>query len=369
MKKIIICISTILLSVLYISCGKGERPEDTFSSNQIHVDFTRFDTEDRINLPADGKELFGSPVEIVTTQDYIAILDMVQSPWIAIFDKESMNLLGRIAPEGRGPGESINPGKLLPLSKDNTIWLFDGLMQRFQLFDIEAALAAKEADSFYEPERTFILIDSLRGSRDPSITHTGLFATTTYSHDDCRYFYFDENPQIVQKVGQLPPPQKDWPEQGGKAYFPIGATYYNAKLATHPKKDWVVVGYSNTDVIEIYKEGNLKQRVRGPEQVEIEKAIVEEVKGIYTSTTSEKTQFTYLYLQAHGDYIFAAYQGKDSEQILHLHVFDWDGKPVKRLAFDREVSAFWAEETSKNVFQAYVVDGEEGMLNKIELKI
>ena len=86
MKKIINCISTILLSVLYISCGKGERPEDTFSSNQIHVDFTRFDTEDRINLPADGKELFGSPVEIVTTQDYIAILDMVQSPWIAIFD-------------------------------------------------------------------------------------------------------------------------------------------------------------------------------------------------------------------------------------------------------------------------------------------
>ena len=181
----------------------------------------------------------------------------------------------------------------------------------------------------------------------------------------------DLSKDLSQIIGlaNLPPPQKDWPEQGGKAYFPIGATYYNAKLATHPKKDWVVVGYSNTDVIEIYKEGHLKQRVRGPEQVEYEQAIVEEVKGIYTSTTSEKTQFTYLYLQAHGDYIFAAYQGKDSEQILHLHVFDWDGKPVKRLAFDQEVSAFWAEETSKNVFQAYVVDGEEGMLNKIELKI
>ncbi|MEL6134093.1 MAG: hypothetical protein AAFR59_12080, partial [Bacteroidota bacterium] len=75
------------------------------------------------------------------------------------------------------------------------------------------------------------------------------------------------------------------------------------------------------------------------------------------------------YLQAHGDYIFTAYQGRDTEQIFHFHVFDWDGKPVKRLIFDREVSAFWAEEISKDLFQTYIVDGEEGLLNKIELKL
>ena len=340
---------------------------DALSSEKVDMSFTEFQEERSIVLPEAGFDFVGNPTWLLATQDYLLVLDTYNAPHLTVLRKDDLTLVGKMIVEGKGPGEALNPGKIIRAAGSNSLWLFDGLMQRFQLFDVEEALAALEVEEAYDPPKMFILSDSLRGSVDPDLISDSLFVTTSFTFDDCRFFYLDQNPQLVSKVGVLPPSLDEWPEQGEKAYFPIAPMYYQAKLATHPLKDWVAVGYFDTDVLEIYKDGVLTRKIRGPENFEIEKQIVEQAEGIYAAIGTSETKEAYLRIQANEDFIYTLFIGTMDSRRNHLHLFDWDGRPIQKLTFNHEIGGFYIEKQRENTYTLYVSDQETGLVGKISL--
>ncbi len=339
------------------------------STGEVDMRFDKFLVEENIAVPKDGVPFLGMVFGISSTQDYLLVRDLTQAPFVTVYDKASLDSLGKIIPNGKGPGESLNPGKLLPVAGTNTFWLFDGMMQRFQLFDVASALAMSQSGDSYEPLRDFTLMDSLRGSNDPDIVSDSLFVTPSLTFDDCRFFYFDPAPHLLRKVGKLPPPQSNWPKQGEKAHFSIAASYYIAKLATHPQKDWVAVAYVNTDVLEIYKEGTLVRRIQGPEDIEVQKEIREEQRGLYLAQNSQETQTTYLQVHSTDQYIFGQYRGENADQSRTIFVFDWEGRPIKKLLLDQDFSVCWIEESKEKTCVLYVALSETGVIVRIPLDI
>ncbi|MEL6135452.1 MAG: BF3164 family lipoprotein, partial [Bacteroidota bacterium] len=311
----------------------------------------------------------GMTFGISSTKDYVLIRDLTQDPFVAVYDKNTLDFVGKMIPNGKGPGESLNPGKVLPIEGTNTFWLFDGMMQRFQLFDIEAALAAQRRNILYQPTREFILVDTLRGSNDPDIINDSLFVTPSLVFSDCRFFYFDQQPRLISKVGKLPESKSNWPKQSAEAHFSIAATYYQAKLATHPKKDWVAVTYFNTDILEIYKGRKLIRKISGPEGIEIEKALTEESQGIYLALNTEDTRSTYLRVHGTEAYIFTQYQGKHKDRANVIYVYDWEGRPVQALTLNQDFTTFWVEETGSGAYIVYVSLSETGVITRFSLEI
>ncbi|MEL6697003.1 MAG: BF3164 family lipoprotein [Bacteroidota bacterium] len=340
---------------------------DVSSPKEVEVRFTGFQEEKSIVLPEEGFDFIGNPTALLSTQDYLLVLDTYNAPHLTILKKDDLTLLGKMIFEGKGPGEALNPGKMIRAKRSNSFWLFDGLMQRLQLFDVEAALAALEAEEVYDPPRIVLLKDSLRGSVDPDLISDSLFVTTTFTFDDCRFFCFDQAPQLIAKVGVLPPSLSEWPEQGVKAYFPIAPMYYQAKLATHPLKNWVAVGYFDTDVLEIYKNEVLTRRITGPEGFEIEKQIVEQAEGIYAAIGTSETKEAYLRMQANEDFIYTLFIGTVDNRRNRIHIFDWEGRPVQKLLFNHELGGFYMEKQGEDTYMLYVSDQETGKVGKIPL--
>ncbi|MEO1416094.1 MAG: BF3164 family lipoprotein, partial [Bacteroidota bacterium] len=312
-------------------------------------------------------DFIGKASKLLATKDYLLVLDTYNAPHLTVLKKEDLTLLGKMIFEGKGPGEALNPGKMIRAKGPNSFWLFDGLMQRFQLFDVEAALAASEAEEVYDPPRIVLLKDSLRGSVDPDLISDSLFVTTSFTFDDCRFFCFDQIPRLVAKVGELPPSLSEWPKQGAKAYFPIAPMYYQAKLATHPSQNWVAVGYFDTDVLEIYKDGVLTRKIRGPENFEIEKQIVEQAEGIYAAIGTSETKEAYLRMQAIEDFIYTLFIGTIDNRRNHIHIFDWEGRPVQKLVFNHELGGFYMEKQGEGTYMLYFSDQETGKVGKIPL--
>ncbi|MEL6696996.1 MAG: BF3164 family lipoprotein [Bacteroidota bacterium] len=360
----------IILFVLILAGCEQESAHKISTDNQI-ISFSNFDQVDRITLQERGIEIIAYPAELVATKDYLALIDINagSNPWVQVFDKKTLEPVGKIVPQGKGPGEALNPGRLLPIGSTNSFWVFDGLMQRFQQFDVEAALLAMQMGETYKPEYEFLLEGDLRGSIDPKIISDSLFVTTTYSHDDCRFFYFNSEAKILEKVGKLPPSLSSWPEQGSSAYFPIAAAYYRARIATHPTENWVAVGYSYTDEMEIYKDGQLVRRVLGPENIEIDQKITEETKGIYWVRNTDETVTTYVKLYGAQDFILAEYVGKDEDDVSGIHIFDWEGRPIKKIQFNPTIQVFCIEKKDDGAYQVYVIDIEESKLRRVELNI
>ncbi|MEO1416090.1 MAG: hypothetical protein AAFW00_12465 [Bacteroidota bacterium] len=139
-----------LFSILFLvtasfllSCGdrSGGQNSDsnTLSLKETEVHFTTFPKESKINLPEEGFDFIGKASKLLATKDYLLVLDTYNAPHLTVLRKDNLSVIGKMISEGKGPGEALNPGKIIGLEGSNTFWLFDGLMQRFQLFDIEEA--------------------------------------------------------------------------------------------------------------------------------------------------------------------------------------------------------------------------------------
>lgn len=149
--------------------------------------------------------------------------------------------------------------------------------------------------------------------------------------------------------------------EGGEFYqvprkVPIRAVKQAAQahIFTRPSGNRYLLAYRFTDVLEIYdKNDSLYKTVQGPDTFDLEFDAQKTQNG-YMMFETKNTRCSYVGGYSTDAYTYLIYsglsadKGRDSGHI--LHVFDWSGKPVKKMNLDVNVNSIAVSDNDKNLY-------------------
>lgn len=241
---------------------------------------------------------------------------------------------------GSGPEEMINPQSLD--QKDSFVYIFDVMKRRIFLYDKTSFLSLEEPQSSRQIDLKDMFSNVFLLSKD-QIVATGL------QPDSKRFTFFNNEGDVLTHKGEFPSFQDSAPSKFEKAHNYECEMTYNAELQR------LSLSYKYTDLIEFYNlEGDLLKRIHGPEQ--FLPAFSEKKTGNSIRVLPEKgkSRDGYISPVSYKDELYVLYSGKvfDPKTRPYLDnqilVFDWSGKPLKRLFLDKPIYRFTIDK-KKNI--------------------
>jgi hypothetical protein len=300
----------------------------------------------------------GDVLDMQVIDSYLVISTLRDSAVLQIVHIPSGNVAGHLINRGKGENECLNIATILPVSDKNTCWCYDITLGKFLKVDIAKALSTE----LYNPEKTFLIEGTAKGSKSPCWINDTSFAACSYFLNDCRYFYFNDHSNNIRKVGHLPSPGKGWPDENPAGKFSLLATAYSANMKKHPTKDQFVVAYNVTGRLELYENGQLKKLIKGPEGFQPIYTFKDDGE-IHIPVQNEETLFSTVQLKVTEKHIFLLYSGQDEFHTCgrKLLVLDWMGNPLKMFNLNGEYCSFTVQEKSDSSL-VYLVNKETGDL-------
>jgi len=265
-----------------------------------------------------------------------------------VYSLTADTLLTELIQRGTALHEGLSVGGLY--IQNNTlsfIWVYDITLGK--LFKINIQQAIK--DTNYLPENEANLTGELKNLVSPEIVNDSLILATTYSIDDCRYFYTNTN-KILKKAGTLPevinsellydPPATKFPN---KAYI------FKATGIRHPSENKVAVFYNKTDRAEFYSNDSLIKIVTGQDTFG-PKMQVTKLKTGFSIEEYDKTRFAYLSMAYTQDFIYGLCAGREAGETCsnRIVVFDWNGRFIYELSVDKAICKICIEPKRKILY-------------------
>jgi hypothetical protein len=151
---------------------------------------------------------------------------------------------------------------------------------------------------------------------------------------------------------------------------------YRSLMATKPIGNKILLAYRYEDIIEIYDlNSGLNKAVHGPDQIVLDFIPTKIHTSRHVFMTTKDTRRAYARPTVTNKYIYIPYSGQRKGSKSHeerfkwnyqnvIHVFDWDGNPIKRLLLNDYVSSIAISEDDKIL---YAFNPETGYLIKANL--
>ncbi len=257
---------------------------------------------------------------------------------------------------GKGPSEVLS---VFSMGKTNDgLWTYDYTKQRLSVIDFNG--------SEMEPELFTTQFYKVKSDRLHQVMYLGSNRLLGQIQDEnYKSAIFDfKNDEKIGNINPFAAVPKIKP-----LCFSHAANHI---YLSNPDSNRIVFAYLLTDVIEIFdlEGGCLYSATQGPDCFDIIHGNYEDNKGNMYMTPLEKTKCSYLEGYASDKYIYLLYSGENarSEKLSlganSIFVYDWDGKPVRRLNLDRYIKCFGVT-PDDDILYAY--DGSNGHLIKAEL--
>lgn len=251
---------------------------------------------------------------------------------IKLYNVDELSLLTSFGAKGEGPDEfSDSPTVLQPqLIKKNTLELYDWSKKRILGVRLDTLINKEEFFTSYE----FLLPPEVMDAQEAGKIGENLYVASGFLSNgyvafinentlEINYIPFDD----VEELEDVTIQEKKW--------------FFNVWPAINTSHQKIVLGMERFNRVLIYNfDGTLHKNIRFNEYKPDFKAKREDIPYYYTRVfTTEK-------------YIYAAWLGKSVTEIeeqlnrgeapeSEIHVFDWDGNPVKRLNLEENfVSTF-----------------------------
>jgi hypothetical protein len=273
--------------------------------------------------------MLGQPREITTWADQLLVRDGLRDPWFHLIDP-TRGILSSFGREGDGPGEYDGPTRMNRAGDTNGIWIVDVTKRRFTLLTISGS--NPEVAATLNLTGAAMAPTNLLPVGDTAFLVTGLVFPGGH---DSRFISTDRAGRFVRAVG---------PRLNGNAAVPFTerakADQANARLS--PSGTRIAVSYSYRSKVGIY---DVNGRQLADCEVPPDDRFVTEFiqsgppnRARWVWAATETTRYGYHDLAVTDDFIFALYSGKniyDGSHSSRVHVFDWSGRFVDELIFDR----------------------------------
>jgi TolB-like protein len=288
-----------------------------------------------------GPDTFGTVSEITPVGNYIVVTDRGGPPHVNVFDRASGQLVRRFGGTGRGPREFLGVNWLFRESHDPPrVWLFDYMLRRGSLLDLDATDSLIIADQFR--------IEVAAQIRYPAILGDTIVAGGFYP--DMVFLIMDRDQNVLSRViGDLPYTVNDV-----EGDFALGMLNKNW-TAFDPSRSRVVVAYQRVNRIDFFRI-NGTQFVSGTSPRTIPAPtyrfapdgtfVFEEMSPVYWNVT------------ASDNYVYALFNGAPMDFDLpqkmayRVDVFTWDGEYVTEFVLDHDITAFSVTEDDSLLYGA-----------------
>ena len=282
-----------------------------------------------INLP------YGRPMAILDT--FLLVSNANGEYNLDVYGINSTRRLNRLIKRGNEKGQLLHATHFLQAESEGVFWLFDSYLQKFLKINLAKANSFPSYLSDSEFTLNSFTIDN------PEWINENLFAGTTLMTDDSRYLEFDCFNKIKKKVGTLPKSPVVWPGNPDSK-ISVPAFCYSGLIKRKPGEEGIAILYKYTDRIEIYEKGQLKRTIDGPGKIDSNFTFEKTAKGFFIPHFAPKSNLGYIDLAVSHKNIYALYSGKQRLKSNKIQIFDWNGKPLRQIILDTEISKFAIKE-------------------------
>jgi len=328
---------TILLILTLFACTNtttSER-EAFFNSITDTAALSAFPEKEKMEFRTTGIQ--GQDVMTMTVVDtFLLLANQHDSDVLQIIGTGSNKLLATIIPRGTSKGRCLNVASIVPTDSNDIVWLYDVTSVKLLKIDLQKAVKEKN----YTPEKEYTATSPTMAVKSPCWIDDSTFAGCSYFADDSRFVFFNDNFRVTKKIGQLPPSQRGWPDENPKGKFGLLAMCYTGLLIRHPQEELFALAYNKASRLEFYTGEKLIKIVRGPDLFD---PIYEfqDYNGVHVPKENENTMYAFSAIQYDKENIYLLYSGRKSNPTgQQIHVFDWEGRPVKILELGADYRIF-----------------------------
>lgn len=332
-QNILSYIFSFLLIISCVSCKQDNTKNKEFKikkdKNTISI---KIEEKNRKYITLKPENIHGIFSEILVANSLLFCGNMRSEKLINIYSLKNKKFLNEILSRGTEPNEGLSVAGLNIQDNSKFIWLYDITLGK--MFKINLYKSIKDTTHIVEKE--IILVDKLKNLTFPSVINDSIFLATTYSIDDCRYFYTNTK-KITKKIGNLPTTNNDeYLIDPPNTKFPNKAFLFKAISVKHPTKNKVAVFYNKLARTEFYSNDRILKIVNNEKDFNPRLQVTKIEKGFSVEDCSE-TKYAYLSVSYTADYIYALYSGNTDTCSNRIFVFNWDGNFIKELILNKQV--------------------------------
>lgn len=295
------------------------------------------------------------PYRIVFLGDAVLVLDVKADHFIHAFSGRDLSPLGSFIRKGHGPTEETSIWEIRAMD-ENQFLVSTGNDIRMMHFDLETKSVDRiESYPAENLKGVFKLEQTLFGFPD----YEELSDREFMGYDIIGEKYFPFGPGFLSQLNN---------------YTLSEQRYFSAKNVTvHPDKHLFAAVYHLFPVLRIYHStaGDLKREVSLKTNQPFPDALLD--PNISLKQTKERVWENYVEIHSTASYIYASYVGKPLIELYpndiivpgdypaEIHVWDWDGNPVKQIQLDHPIYSFTVSPDDKYLL-ATSVEMEEHLM-------
>jgi len=318
------------------------------SHNKEKVKFTKFNKEYMLSAKVTNiNEVYKSGLLCF----YDTLMFITRTPsnnyQIHIYSKD-YKYIASTGRTGRGPGEITNPFFATVNKTTGILYYLDMGKKKIHKFPIDSiiknpAYLSDESKAVSIPDKIPIILQFYP-------MENNLFSCANYFSDSTIISFFNEKGQVVDSLSIKKSSLLENTNSKNKIVPRVTFLYKK-----HPTKELYVIAHKYSDILTIIdNSGNIIANIQGPDMINYSKNLL---KANYKSA--------YDYLECDNEYIYALYNGKNivnKEMIPNyaqtIHVFNWNGKPIARVALSQSHSIFSLQYNPKRIVSFSQSSGE-----------
>ena len=343
----------ILIFIVVVSCNENKPKTIEFRIDDNKFKVSEFNISDIHTTKHILKiqKIYGIFTDIAVKDSLLVCGNLYDPKLLNLYSLNNEKLLNQIIKRGTSTKEGLSASNFYLQNNigNSSLWIYDITLGK--LFKTELSKVIK--DSSLVPHKEISLKSSLKNLIAPQIITDNLILATSYSLDDCRYFY-TEGSKILKKVGLLPNVTNNIKLKNiSKTKIPNKAYIFKAFSIKNPNSNQIAVFYNKTDRAEFYDNDQLYKVWNSTNNFNPVMQVAKLNDG-YVVQDSDKTKYAYLSITSDEKYIYALYAGNEENKTSSdiILVFDWSGNSVKKISLDRKVCKI-ALEPHKRIVYCY----------------
>jgi hypothetical protein len=319
-----------------MSCSKDKRDAQYFENYHTFSSFPNERLDKIKSLDSNTFEL--PPTRLFILRDTYIFLENSDNDEVVlwIYDLQKRTVIQRLGRKGKGPGEFLGITGYIKLDS-NTLGIYDVTLCRITYYSIDKLLSGfSKPDSMKKVSTDFGIPYFIQKIDSNRYVASGMF------HPN-RYAILDRNLNIIST--HLPIPQK-LPDLANNKYT---YSFYHSGIIYNDSLKRLAVGMKTYDMLQILNTDiEVIKSVHGPDHNFPLTGSTHKIYGVYSGETPSTIN----------DWIKSF--GKN------IHIFDWEGQPLKRIRTDYRIGNIVISESQKRLYLVYY-DEEYFRFGYIEL--
>lgn len=325
LDEIILFILLVVISFHFSACKKTSDP------NSIS------DIQGNVILSSD---LLIFPSTIAILDSLIIIGDRDLSA-LQIYTLPEVTYVTTIGQRGQGPGEFMTIWSLNnDYSRSNNLWVYDPNLHRLTNISLDHGTS--------QPMITL----RMGIPYNPVVINDTLIISPGLSLTDGRFGAYNKSGNLLQSIGEIPGDRED------NVPVPIHLQAYQGVLRVKPDYSLLAMSLLYADKIDILElDGTLVTSIIGP----IESTPIYDVVSVDETPVMaidfEKTRVGYIDIAVTNTFIYALFSGRlradDPANFFKgnkIHIYDWHGDLVQKLAVDDDLFKIAVDMNDKNLY-------------------